>query len=452
MVTQLTVVFFVSLLAVLWMRGYKSFPVLARKFLCLAPFLALVSLLNHNVDSDRWGTTTRILPIYFALLLLFLSLLLWRARGAALRFGAEELFLGLYILVCAAQIPGSANPVWALSAWSWSAPGYLLFLMAGRATSKEEFAQDKLPAWTLLGFIGISLALVVVGLLTGRADILFHTRNFGSIYASTAMLMFLMLFIGMCWVTVSNSKRWSFVVLFVSFVCMLMSLSRTAIAVLAAYLAVIFTGSRTQMKQAALALTLVCVTLGVGLYFVGERIDLDVELFQSWSERWGGGDYASAYGAARALRESKFSGFRAEVFRDAPWHGQGFGTFRHFSEYTDAHDLLVTEAFENSLLAAVLLVLAYSLPNLIRGLLVAELRPVAVSILGFIILGQVTGAMLSYRAEGHYYTAYPGWTLFYLIGYVCGQLRLRSQRAGAITAQQKPPLGSVMHAPQPLPE
>jgi len=60
---------------------------------------------------------------------------------------------------------------------------------------------------------------------------------------------------------------------------------------------------------------------------------------------------------------------------------------------------------------------------------VAELRPIALSALGFILLGQVTGGMLAFRAEGSYYTAYPGWTLFSLVGFLSGQLQLRPHRA-----------------------
>lgn len=435
MATQLSVLFFLGVLAGVWMRDYKSFPILARTFLCIAPFLPVVSLLNHNVDNDKWGNSTRVLPMYFALVLLLLSLLIWRARGAALRIGSAEVFVLLYIVFCAVQIPGSVDRIWALCAWSWSVPGYLLFLIAGRATTSKEFSRDKLPVWTLLGFTGISLALIVIGLLTGRADILFHTRNFGSIYASTAMLMFLVQFVCMCWPVVRNSMRWSFVLLLGSFVCMGRSLSRTAIAAVAVYLVVVLTGTRTQLPRAVLVVALVSVTLVTALVFVRERLDLDAQLFVVWSDRWYGGDYASAYGTARDLRESKFSGFRREVWRDMPWHGQGFGTFRHFSEYTDAHDLLVTEAFENSFLAALFLVLAYSIPQVIKALFYPDLRAVAVSILGFIALGQVTGGMLSYRAEGHYYTAYPGWTLFYLVGFLSGQLRLRSQAGGALIVQ-----------------
>jgi hypothetical protein len=155
MTTQLSVLFFLVVLAVAWMLDYKSFPRLARKFLCIAPFLPLVSLLNHNVDNDKWGASTRVLPMYFALILLLLSLLVWRARGAELRLGSAEVFVSLYIIFCAAQIPGSIDQTWALCAWSWSVPGYLLFLIAGRATTNEEFSRDKLPVWTLLGFTGI---------------------------------------------------------------------------------------------------------------------------------------------------------------------------------------------------------------------------------------------------------------------------------------------------------
>ena len=431
MLTQLSVLLFIGVLAAVWLRDYRSFPVLARKFLCIAPFLPVVSLLNHNVDHDQWGATARVLPMYVALGLLGLCFLIWKARGAALRWGSEEIFVLLYIGFCAVQIPGSPDPAWSLGAWSWSAPGYLLFLMAGRATARKEFFGDKFPVFALLGFTGVSLGLIVTGLATGRADDLFNTRNFGSIYASNAMLLFLALFVSLCWPLVRSSVAWSFTILLVSVVCLLASLSRSAIAVVPVYMVAAFPRSRAQWKRAALAITLVCATLAAGLYFAAQRFDLNAQLFDAWSARWYDGDYAGAYRGARELRDTKFSYFHDEVWRDAPWHGQGYGTFRHFSEYTDAHNLLVTEAFENSLLAALFLVLAFSLPKVLRALFVADLRPIAASILGFLFLGQVTGGMLAFRAEGHYYTAYTGWTLFYLVGFLSEQLRPRSHPSGA---------------------
>jgi hypothetical protein len=439
--TQLLVLFLIGALAVVWMRNYKSFPRLARRLLCIAPFLPLVPLLNHNLDHDRWGTATRVLPIYVTLLLLLLSLLVWKARGAALRWGSAEVFVLLYIGFSAAQIPGSLDPAWAFCTWSWSVPGYLLFLMAGRATGSEEFRRDRWPVWTLLGFAGISVALIVTGLATGRADDLFHTRNFGSIYASNGVLLFLTVFVGLCWVAVRTSVFWSFTIFLVSALCMLLSLSRTATLTLAVYVLVAFTDSRRYLKRAVLASILVLVTLGAGLVLTGKRLDLDVQLFDAWSYRFFDGDFSGAYSSARELRDTKFSYFHDEIWRDVPWHGQGYGTFRHFSDYTDAHNLLVTEAFENSLLAALFLVLACSFPTLIRALFVADLRPVALSALGFILLGQITGGMLAFRADGSYYTAYPGWTLFYLVGFLSGQLRLRPHRARVLI----PPAPAILN-------
>ncbi len=410
----------------------------------MAPFLPLVSLLNHNLDQDRWGAATRVLPMYVTLILLLLSLLVWRARGGALRWGSAEIFVLLYIGFSAAQIPGSLDPAWAFSAWSWSVPGYLLFLMAGRATGSEEFRRDRWPAWTLLGFAGISVALIVTGLATGRADDLFHTRNFGSIYASNALLLFLTVFAGLAWVAVRRSVRWSFAILLVSALCMLLSLSRTAALTLAVYLLVVFTGRRQDLKRAALASILVLTTLGLGLALAQKRLALNIQLFEVWSDRFYGGDFSGAYNSARELRDTKFSYFHDEIWRDLPWHGQGYGTFRHFSDYTDAHNMLVTEAFENSLLAALFLVLAYSFPTLIRALFVTDLRPVALSALGFVLLGQVTGGMLAFRAEGAYYTAYPGWTMFYLVGFLSGQLRLRPHRARVLIAPAPAILNPVL--------
>jgi hypothetical protein len=433
--TYLSASFFIAALVALWLRDHRTFPVLARKFLCIAPFLPIVSLLNHNLDHDKWGAAPRVLPMYVTLALLGVSLLIWRARGAAWRWGSEEICLLLYLVFCALQIPGSPDPAWSLSAWSWSAPGYLLFLMAGRATTGKEFFADKFPLFALLGFTGVSLALIVTGLVTGRAAELFNTRNFGSIYASNAMLLFLVLFVSLCWPLVRASLGWSFALLLVSLVCLLASLSRSAIAVVPVYLAAALPRSRAQWTRSALAVTLVCATLAAGLFFAARRVDLNAQLFDAWSARWYDGDYAGAYRGARQLRDTKFSYFHEEIWRDAPWHGQGYGSFRHFSEYTDAHDLLVTEAFENSLLATIFLVLAFSLPRVIRALFITELRPIAASILGFLFLGQVTGGMLAFRAAGHYYTAYTGWTLFYLVGFLSAQLRLRGQSRVASSTQ-----------------
>jgi hypothetical protein len=436
MITLVSSVAFVVLLAVLWARDGGSFPELARKFLCLAPFFPLVSLLNHNADNERWGTAVRVLPIYAALVLLLLSLLLWKARGAKLPLGGAGLCLLLYAALAALQIPGSVNPAWSLCAWSWSAPGYLLFLIAGRATPAEALVRDKLFVWSLLGFNAISQGLIATGLLTGRVDELFHTRNLGSIYASNAMLMTVVLFAGLCWPAVRDSLGWCFTFLLVNVSSMVLSLSRTAIGVVAVYLAVMAGGGRGGRQRALRAAGLLALVL-LSLFLVArQRLDLDTQLLASWSSRWAEGDYTAAYLDARGLRESKFEGFHRAVWHDWPWHGQGIGTFLHFSQFSDAHDIFVTEAFENSLLAAIFLVLAYSLPQVARALFDPALRGIAVSILGFLVLGQMTGAMLAYRSEGNYYTAHPGWTLFYLIGVVSGQLR---QRSAAVSPERAEP-------------
>ena len=439
MTTQFAVIFFSCLLAAIWLRNSR-FPRLARRFLCLAPFLPIVSLLNHNVDQDRWGTTVRVLPMYLLLLLLLLSFLVWRARGAPTRWGAAEGFVVLYIVFSAAQIPGSADPAWALCTWSWSVPGYLLFMFAGRATSESEFSGDRWPMWTLLGFVGVSVSLIVTGLVTGRADDLFHTRNFGSIYASNALLLFLTVFASLSWSAVRNSVFWSFLSLLASVLAMALSLSRSATLTLAVFLLVIFSGgTRADRKRSIVAAVLVIAMLAGSAAMVKDRFNLDLQLFAAWSDRFYGGDFAGAYNAARDLRDAKFSYFHAQIWRELPWRGRGFGTFRLFSDYTDAHNLLVTEAFENSLLAAFFLVLAYSLPTILRALPRRDIRPIAISALGFILFGQITGGMLTFRAAGAYYTAYPGWTFFYLIGFLCEQVKLRSPRTVAVPPSRSLP-------------
>jgi hypothetical protein len=420
---------FITLSVLLWTRLHGDFPSLALWYLWLAPFLPLVSLLNHNLDEDRYGSFVRLLPIYVVLALLFLSLYEWCRYRSKLQMGVEELFLALYILISLLQIPLSVDPVWALCAWSWSVPGYLLFLIAGRATRIEDLLKNRYALWTVVGFIGINIGLIVYGLMTERTDNLFYTRNFGSIYASTAMLAFLVLYSGVAWLVVRPSILWSYVFFITSAVAIGLSLSRTALLAVAVYIAHVLTPSRRFPKRGIIAVTLVIFTFGVSIIIIGQYFDLNTLMFSSWAQRFDDGSVLQAFTDAREYRVSLFDDIREQLTNENPVLGKGFAMFHEYSIYTDAHDLFVTEAFENSLIGAVSLFFAFGIPRAFWALTNYQLRPLAVSILGFLFLLQLTGGMLSYRAFDMYYSAYPGWMLFFLIGCLANAFRRSKESA-----------------------
>ena len=432
MITLAVSALFVVVLAWWWVRWQHNFPALALRYMCAGPFLPLVSLLNHNIDADRFGAFVRTAPIYTAVLLLGISAARWRE----LILGVEGLFLAAYIAWSLVQIPLSSEPLWALCAWSFSAPGYLLFLMAGRASSLGALrAQRVRLAATAIAFVGIQVSLIAYGLFIGRATDLVQTRNFGSVWAGNTSLAFLALFGGLAWVAIRDSASLSYAFLVASAISMALTLSRTALLVLGIYLAFVFSPSAISRRRTLLAAVAVAITLWGAFTLLRQDLQLDAQLVDNWMVRFRDGDVLGAVAAAREARSEEFREYVDHVRTSNPLAGTGFGTFRSYSIYSDAHSLLLTEAFENSLLSAVLLLGAFGLPRTVRSLANPVVRPLALSIVGFLLLAEVTGGMLSYRSFDNYYATYPGWILFFTIGILARERTARRRSIALVPAE-----------------
>jgi uncharacterized membrane protein YqjE len=402
-------------LGFLYLRHHASFPVLARAYLWIAPFLPLVGLLNHNIDRDRFSAPVMLFPMYVLIVLLACSLIEWSRALRFLRPGTAETFLGLYALMTILQVPFSIDPLWSLSAWTWSVPGYGLFLLAGRFTTRETLADTRGPFIAIAGFIGVNMSLIAYGLLTGRADSLFLTRNFGSFYASTAMLLFLSLFAGLAWYGIAYSRLHRSLFFLGSLLALAFSFSRTALMMLPLY--AVFVRDRSRRALAGRARVALLTLLGaVAAYWALSQSEMATELARTWDQRFSGWQLWESFTDASRVRSEEFSVYRERIRNETLLVGWGFGTFRYFSQYADAHNLFVTEAFENGLLAAVVLLLSFSIPLAVWALRDRARRPLAASILTFLLIAHLTGGMLSNRAPGQYYSALPGWALFFLIG------------------------------------
>jgi hypothetical protein len=415
LITLLSAFGFCLWLGFLWVKFHGSFTVLALKYLCVAPFLPLIGIFNHNIDHDQFEAPVMLFPVFLLLGLMCLSLLEWSRALKHMRLSSSEMFLGLYALLTLLQIPLSVDPVWSLNTWTWSVSGYFLFLIAGRFTSVDALSSTRAPLFAVLGFIGVNLGLIALGLYTGRADNLFLTRNFGSFYASTAMLLFLSLFAGIAWLGLAHSRVWRVVFIQVSLVAMVFSLSRTAMLVLPLYASFLI-DRRRRRPQGRLTVALLIVIALVAIYVVVNRSGVGTELAATWDQRFSGWRVWESFLDAQAVRSDEFAEFRRRAFSETLLFGWGFGTFRFFSNYADAHNFFITEALENGAVAAFVLLLSFSIPRAVAALREKSLRPIAASILTFLVIAFLSGGMLSNRAPGQYYSALPGWALFFLIG------------------------------------
>ncbi len=422
MFTLVLLVVIIVLIVWIWNRKGASFSTLMRYYLWIIPFIPLLSLVDHNLDHDqfKFGEPfhfVRVLPFYVIEICAFTSLYnSHRHHSRRSRLGLMGLFLAFYAILSLIQIPiSAAEPVWSLFAWSWNVPGLLLFYLAGTATSRNELSQGRAAIYTVLGYIGINISLIVYGLITGRASDLFHTRNLGSVYASTAMLGFLMLYAGIAWVQARTSTRWSYILLTVSIVAALLTLSRTAVLTIAMLFSFVLTFRGQKKRQYVRVMGKVIITLGI-LFYLASTTGFAQRQIAVWGTRLG------SFGSAFETRQEEFGASGKEALTAFPLAGVGFGNFYITSGtgYRDAHNLFVTEVYENGLLAILFLYvfIASGVLYALRLLFNRESIPVSASVLSFLIMAHTGGGVLSIRGPDQYYTTFFGWMLCFLIGHL----------------------------------
>jgi len=409
-----------------WSRKKTSFPDLARTYLWITPFVPLVSLINHNIDHDRFGPFFRFLPFYFMTGLLLTSLHLSVEVGYRWRFTKEFLFLGLYALLSLLGIFWAADPVWGLITWSWAIPGCVLFLIAGHSTSPQDIATSRVWAYTVLGFLGVNLALVAYGMLTGRATDLFFTRNFGSCFASNAVLIFLTLYSGFAWLRVRSSFVLMFLFFCFSALSILISISRTSVAVVLVYVSFLATLPLRQAHRLVVSLLIAgaCLCLVVQSFSRVSGFNLSEQLIMNWGARLGGESLGANFEHAMSHRSHIFQAEWRHVREANPFIGVGFGNFHATSHggFRDGHNLLLTEVYENGLFATVFLYALFSCGVLATAGKVLQFSrdewPMGFCLWAFLFVSHTTGAVLSSRGSDSYFTPVYGWALCFLIGFL----------------------------------
>ena len=313
-------------------------------------------------------------------------------------------------------------------------PGCLLFLIAGQLSSVDDVTRDGKMVYVVLGFLSINLSLVAFGLLTGRATDVFHTRNFGSCFASNAVLLFLTIYSGLGWLHARTSFLRMFMFIGFSALSILISISRTSVAVALIYVSFLLTLHFRQFRRLTVALAVAAGFLWIAL-FAFERVSglqFTNQLAVNWKNRLGHESLQGTFEAAMSHRVHIFNSEWREVIKQNPFIGQGYGNFQQTttSGFRDGHNLLLTELYENGWVATgfFYLLLAVGVWHAVRKF-AAHSRdewPIAFCFLGFLFVAHTTGAVLSSRGVDSYFTPVTGWGLCFLIGMLSRHRKARS--------------------------
>lgn len=441
MVSYAAIILFVACLSLVWLWQHPSFPRLTLHYLSWAPFLPLVALIDHNLYNDVMSPQMRMIPSYVLLGFLLVTWLMHMERGQKIRIGIGELFLIGYSAITLVSVPFSSDPYWSLFTWSWNVPGYLIYYSAGRLITDLDLSKNRSIVYAFWAFIAINLGLIVVAFIIGRVTSIFSIRNLGSIYASNAFLTFVMLYGGISWFQVQNwPSPWRLALVVPTIIAILMTQSRTAVLILLSYLPLLLLlsgGVRRMARRFVFACLIVAIVWIIGAY----AADLSSQLWENWYGRFWG------WGSIQATLPYVILG-RSEVIKDALEHlqgsytaGLGYGTFYANTSlgYTDAHNLFVTQLFENGIVATFFLYIFFLWASIyvIKSLVKRERMFLAVPIIGFLLVAHTVGAVLAEIGPKSYMTPFYGWMLFFLIGrLVSGNSGMACHRSALQTAKR----------------
>lgn len=415
---------FMFLILRAWSQKKSRFPELAQRYLCLMPFVPLISLINHNIDHERFGMSFRLAPFFLMSVLLAYSFGMHRSISASYRGGKEFLFLACYAVLSLFSAFFATDITWALISWGWTVPGCLVFLVAGQMSRIDDLARNREMVYTVLAFLSINLALVAYGLLTGRASDVFHTRNFGSAFASNSVLLFLTVYSGFGWVHARKSFVWMFLFIGFSAFSMLISISRTSVGVALIYASFMVTLRFHEFRRLAVSIAVATCFLWIALIAFEKVSGLQFtdQLVVNWQNRLGSGSLQRTFEAAMSHRAHIFDEEWRHVADQGPFVGEGFGNFQATTSggFRDGHNLLLTESYENGWMATGFLYafLIAGIGHAIRKLSSGSRDewPIPFCLLGFMFIAHTTGAVMSSRGFDSYYTPVSGWGICFLIG------------------------------------
>ena len=408
----------------LWIKHRRSYIDLALYYLWITPFLALVSVINHNLDHDVMHPYFRMIPyilVTFFLLISFnSSLLRWKSR----QFWCALLALSVYAFLSFLQFFNAIYPDWSVITWSWIVPGCILFFIAGYETSFNKLIRHHYAAWVILGFISIGLFLRFYALFTGMVEDIWLTRNMGSIYANGILIV--LTYGGIAWLQIRNSLKFIMLLIFFVLVSIVFSMSRSGLLPLLMVAVLLFSEFHRNKFYRIFAILFISAAslLLIGMIVTKYSDNAIINgLLSGWVNRLQGIDVSMYDWMTTAVqaRVDEFQDIYKSAFEKHVLTGVGFGQY-HFASgslYSDAHNMFITECYENGVLATMFLYVVFCIAVVYACLRLfsRNMIPLGISFLLCMILVHTGGTTLSERANpAQYFTPYPIWALFFIIG------------------------------------
>jgi len=432
MYTIVTLIMFCLTIIVIWRRHHKSYVDLSLNYLWITPFLALLSLIDHNLDHDKISPYIRILPYILIMFTMGVSvrssLLLRKSRS----FWSGFSCLVVYAFLSWLQIFYAIRPDWAIVTWFWVVPGYILFFIAGYETPLSKLTQSKNALWVILGFTSIGIFLRFYAIYIGRVDAagFWYTRGYGSIYASGIVII--ATYGGMAWLQIRDLSKYKFLFILLCLLTPFTSMSRSSIVILFMFIALLFFPDDIH-KFCLSYKNMLLGVLASGILFLCVLFFIDTPLIvaitSSWENRFQGLATSFFDWGIRSMqvRFEEFGDIYQKVFEDYLFKGEGIGQYYFSSNtgYSDAHNLFFTECYENGVLATLFLYALFFIGTFYAclGMFRPKMAPLSVSFLVCMLIVHTGGNTLIEKGFAQYITPYAGWVFFFIIG------RLISQRA-----------------------
>lgn len=409
--------FFLMLLTI---HGELTFVRISRAHLAFMPLATLVVFFHHNLDSQkvpepRW---LLLLPVFLSLLILMWSLIgFFRKNKSSLLyfFDIGMIAFIIYAIGSVSSALFSENPGWALYAITWTLPFGVIFYFAGRATSLASLGLHSYFSWTVILACSFSIAIVAFALLSGRASSLVNTRSYGSILATPGTLRLLMIFLPFAVFEIRREKYLQ--ILFWTIIPLLMSisLSRSVLFPFLVFAASICWKIKQSSTNSRSAISPIALLAGAICAFGIIALALDPDWLTSFMN----------LPHAATLRLERFWPYWATVGEGNPFLGIGFGLTRYYhpEQFTDLHNLLLTEIFENGLLAgiAVFVILCEFLYLGFKSLN-REIWPIGLAGILTVAMAHTTGINFGVRSPLSYNTPYFLCAFFFLYGFMKGQI------------------------------
>lgn len=411
----------------IWIKHKNDFPSMSLLFLWITPFLALLSFINHNLDHDFMHPYFRMLPYILITFLLVASI-----KGSMLSRKTWQFWLSLismiiYAIFSLIQVITAIYPIWSFITWLWNIPASIAFLIAGYEVDDTKLVKSNSYAlWVIVGFISIGLLIRFYAIYSGSVEDLWFTRNMGSIYAS-GMLIFLT-YGGIAWLQIKHSPKMVLMLIIFLMVSMIMAMSRSVTLPLSMMI-ILLLSEINRFKSAHLFkitfVILICIIASVFIITTYSENFVIAGMESGWENRMKGIDMGVANWllSAAGRRVDEFSDIYNAVWNNHFVMGVGFGQFHYASGlvYSDAHNLFITECYENGVIATIFLYFVFIVALIYSTLNISSRRmfPIALSFIFCMILVHPAGITISSRASpSSYFTPYGLWIMLFLVGHL----------------------------------